>query len=170
MHSYRQPPNHFNTRNLYLFTFYAHTDKHEVQMQNGETRDTGLLMDANLTSCVGIPKAMENGRYLKVRFPWPVLGSENHSFIAMVTGKNIQCTGANSLQLYTPPEGAQQHHPVFVGRYRKCEYVNEDVLDAKRVRCDYRCSCGKDVCSAVYLFALNKDDCDGQELCEVSFS
>ena len=127
-------------------------------------------MDANLTSCVGIPKAMENGCYLKVHFPWPVLVSANHSFIAMVTGKNIQCTGANSLHLYTPPEGAQQCHPVFIGHYKKCEYVNEVVLDAERVRCDYRCSCWGDVCSVVYLFALNKEDSDGQELCEVSFS
>ena len=141
-------------------------------MQNGESRDTTLLMDANDTSCINVPKATENGRYLKVRFPWPVLGSASQTFIAMVTGNNIQCAGVESIKLYTPLEGAQQRHPQFVGRYRKCEYVNKVVLDlgSCRVRCEYRCTCGRDVCSAVYLFALNKFSDDVQELCEVSFS
>ena len=118
-------------------------------MQNGETRDTRLL----------------------TRFPWPVLDSASETFLARVTGNNICCHGEDAVKLYTPLEGEQQREAKFTGRYRKCEYVNEAVLDtgSGRVECDYRCSCGGDVCSAVYIFVINKSENQQVELCSVAY-
>ena len=137
-------------------------------MQNGETCDTRLLTDDDVTSCIMVPKTTENGRYFKARFPWPVLGSASETFVARVTGNNLQC--ARSVTFYTPPEGGQQRDAKFTGRYRKCEYVNETDAGSGIVECDYRCSCGGDVCSAVYLFVLSKSEQENSELCEVSFT
>ena len=139
-------------------------------MQNGETRDTRLLTDDDVTSCITVPKTTENGRYFKARFPWPVLGSASETFVAKVTGHYMQY--ADAVKLYTPLEGEQQRDAKFTGRYRECKYVNEVVLDAGRwrVECDYRCSCGGDVCSAVYIFAMNNSRAENQELCDISFA
>ena len=128
-------------------------------MQNGETRDTRVLTDANVTSCITVPKTTENGRYFKARFPWPILGSASDTFVAKVTGNNICCHGEEVVKLYTPLEGEQQRDARFTGRYRKCGYVNETVLDVGSggVECDYRCSCGGDVCSAVYNINRSED-------------
>ena len=141
-------------------------------MQNGETCDTRLLTDDDVTSCITVPKTIENGHYFKARFPWPVLGSASETFVARVTGNNICCYGEYAVKLYTPLEGEQQRVAKFRGRYQKCEYVNEAVLDtgSGRVECDYRCSCGGDVCSAVYLFVLSKSEQENPELCDVSFT
>ena len=141
-------------------------------MQNGETRDTHLLTDDDGTSCITVPKTTENGRYFKARFPWPVLGSASETFIARVTGNNICCHGEDAVKPYTPLEGEQQRDAKFTGRYRDCEYVNEVVLDAGsgRVECDYRCSCGGDVCSAVYLFVIDKSDDKQVQLCSMTFA
>ena len=138
-------------------------------MQNGETRDTRLLTDDDVTSCITVPKTTENGRYFKARFPWPVLGSASETFVARVTGNNMGCTRA--VTIYTPLEGEQQRDAKFTGRYRKCEYVNEAVLDtgSGRVKCDYRFSCGGDVCSAVYIFVIDNSWGENQEFCELSF-
>ena len=136
-------------------------------MQDGETRDTRLLTDGDVNSCITVPKTTENGRYFKVRFPWPVLGSASETFVARVIGNNMKCTGA--VIIYTPPEGEQQRDTKFTGRYRKCEYVNQTDAGSGRVECDYRCSCGGDVCSAVYLFVLSKSDQENSELCDISF-
>ena len=141
-------------------------------MQNGERRDTTLLTDNDVTSCITVPKATENGRYFKARFPWPVLGSASQTFTASVIGHNLLCTSA--VNLYTPLEGQQQADAKqpFIGNYRMCEYVNEVVVDAGtgRVQCDYRCSCREDVCSAVYIFAYNKNGEENQEICDISFA
>ena len=141
-------------------------------MQNGETRDTTLLTDDNVTSCITVPKVTENGRYLRARFPWPVLGSASRTFTASVIGHNLQC--ASAVILYTPLEGQHQKdsNRKFTGGYRKCEYVNEVVVNAGtgRVQCDYRCSCREDVCSAVYIYASDKSAVDYQEICDISFT
>ena len=140
-------------------------------MQNGETRDTSLLTDNDVTSCITVPKVTENGRYFKARFPWPVLGSASQTFTASVIGHTLKC--ASAVVLYTPLEGQQKRDTdwKFTGRYRKCEFVNEVVVDAGtgRVQCDYMCSCGEDVCSAVYIFASNKNGEENQEICDLSF-
>ena len=137
-------------------------------MQNGETRDTRLLTDDDITSCITVPKTTENGRYFKARFPWPVLGSASETFLARVTGNNIQCAGA--VTIYTPPEGEQQRDAKFTGRYRKYEYVNQTDAGSGSVECNYRCSCGGDVCSAVYLFVLSMSEQENPELCDISFT
>ena len=141
-------------------------------MQNGETCDTSLLTDNDVTSCITVPKTTENGRYFKARFPWPVLGSAFQTFTASVIGHDLQCESA--VILYTPPEGQQKRDTdrKFTGRYRKCEYVNEVVVDAGtwRVECDYRCSCGMDVCAAVYVYVLNMSSKESVELCSVDFN
>ena len=152
-------------------TILYFADRHEVQMQNAETRDTTLLTDNDVTSCITVPKVTENGSYFKARFPWPVLGSASQIFTACVIGHNLQC--ASAVILYTPLEGQQREDAKqqFIGNYRMCEYVNEVVVDAGtgRVQCDYRCSCGEDVCSAVYIFASNKNGEENQEICGLSF-
>ena len=60
----------------------------------------------------------------------------------------------------------------FIGNYRMCEYVNEMVVDTGtgRVECDYMCSCGEDVCSAVYIFASIKIEEENQEICDLYFT
>ena len=139
-------------------------------MQDGETRDTHLLTDGDVNSCITVPKTTENGRYFKVRFPWPVLGSASETFVARVTGNNMGCTRA--VTMYTPLEGEQQRDAKFTGRYRDCEFVNQMVLDAgsRRVECDYRCSCGGDVCSAVYLFVIDNSLELNIKLCSIEFN
>ena len=86
-------------------------------MQNGETCDTRLLKDDDVTSCITVPETTENGRYFKARFPWPVLGSALDTFIVRLIGNNMQCKG--TVTFYTPPEGEQQRDAKFTGRYRE---------------------------------------------------
>ena len=149
-------------------SFYFLPDKHEVQMQNGETCDTRLLTDDDITSCIAVPKTTENGRYFKVRFPWPVLGSASETFVARVTGNNMGCTRA--VTIYTPLEGEQQRDAKFTGRYRECEYTEEFSYPSGSVECNYRSSCGGDVCSAVYIFVIDNPGVENQEFCELSFA
>ena len=96
--------------NVFFLNFHF-PDKHEVQMQNGETRDTRLLTDDDVNSCITVPKTTENGRYFKARFPWPVLGSSSETFVAKVTGNNICCHGEDAVKLYTPLEGNNRETP-----------------------------------------------------------
>ena len=94
----------------------------------------------------------------------------SETFVARVTGNNMGCTRA--VTIYTPLEGEQQRDAKFTGRHRDCEFVNQMVLDAgsRRAQCDYRCSCGGDVCSAVYLFVIDKSLALNIELCSIEFN
>ena len=137
-------------------------------MQNGETRDARLLTDDDVTSCITVPKTTENGRHFKARFPWPVLGSGLDTFIVRLIGNNMECKG--TVTFYTPPEGEQQRDAKFTGRYIECEYIQEFSYPSGSVECNYRCSCGGDVCSAVYIFVIDNSGGENQEFCELSFA
>ena len=128
------------------------------------THDTRLLTDGNDTSCITVSKTLEPGSNFRTKFPWPVLGSASQTFTASLIGNKMdQCSGM--VRFDTPLEGEQQED---TGRRKECILQNDPGMDSDtgRVECDYTCTCGADVYSAVYLSVHNKN----VELCEVAFN
>ena len=72
------------------------------------------------------------------------------------------CSGM--VRFDTPLEVEQQGD---TGRRNQCTLSCDPGMDADtgRFECDFRCTCGADVCSVVYLSVLNKN----VQLCEVAF-
>ena len=130
------------------------------------TRDTRLLMDWNDTSCIMVSRSLERGSNFRTKFPWPVLNSASQTFTASLIGNRIQ-TCANRVIFDTLPKGEQQMYtpPEF-----RCLPVSQTVLDAEseRVSCEFKCTCGQDVCSMVYLSVPNHFS--DVEFCEVAFN
>ena len=130
------------------------------------TRDTRQLTDGDDTSCIMVSRSYERGSSFRTKFPWPVLNSASQTFTASFIGSNTRsCT--ERVRFDTLPEGEQQED---TGNRRECTFVSETDLDteSQRVRCEFTCTCGQDVCSVVYLSVLNHFS--DIEVCEVAFN